>query len=368
MPLLAPSLLNSVVSQATGVQSIRARLFSTALSLEEEDDDVDDVETVDLRSTLSSSVASSRTRSHSTGESYAQLEMDFNAAVLFVESYQGPHRILTQENSFPKKNLYAFYQQATVGPCPTTTSSVGLSELELSKWKKWQQLGHMTNQEAMKCYMTVLDDLVDDWRRSANVWSSSMGTSDDFTDRRSTDGDTATPNRLKRSISMFEHLPLMNGKLRELQDRIEDEATKRNELETHLLHVTRDTRDMFVEQNGQMEQICKNLMTLVKNLEDNVMQHSTELQRLTMWQQQVMTQAENSISVAVKARVGHVFVILKRWLQKRSIRAALVVFIGVRMWHFVWRHRLPQFLVQLLIRWLIKVSSLDRRNNNRQVL
>ncbi|CAI5737066.1 unnamed protein product [Peronospora destructor] len=366
MPLLAPPRCSSIVSQTTSVQSMRAQVLSTASLLE--GDNADNVETVDLRS-LSSSVASSTACSHSTCESCTQLETDFAAAVLFVESYQGPHRILTQTNSSLKKNLYAFFQQATVGPCPATTPSVGLSELELSKWEKWQNLALMTKQEAMKRYMMVLDNAVDDWRRSANVWRSSMGPSDDSIDRQSTGTDTATPDGLKRSISMLERLPLINGELRELQDRVEDEAKKRNELETHLLHVTRDNRDMFVEQNRRMEQICNTLVTLVKNLEDNVVQYSTELQRLTLWQQQLTTRAENSVLAAMKARVRHVFlVIVKGWLHKCSIRAALVVLVGLRVWRFVWRHRLPQFLAQILIRWLVKVSSLDGRKNAPQLL
>ena len=357
MPLLAPPLYSS--AQATSGQSVRTRLLSTASLLE--GDHADDVETIDLRS-LSSSVASSTTHSHSA---CAQLETDFTAAVMFVESYQGPHRILTQANSSPKKSLYAFFQQATVGPCPATPPSVELSELELSKWEKWQSLGLMTQQEAMKRYMTVLDNLVDDWRRSANVWSSSMGASDDFTARQSTDADTAMSDRLKRPISMFERLSLMNGELIELQDRVEDEAKKRDKLEMHLLHVTQDNRDRFVEQNEHMEQIRNLLMTRVKHLEDNVAQHSIELQRFALWQQQFMTRTENAVSAAVKAHVQHVVVLVKGWLQNRAIRAALVVLIGLRAWHFVWRHRWPQFLARLFIRWLVKVASLDERKRAR---
>ncbi|GMF11816.1 unnamed protein product [Phytophthora lilii] len=144
MPSLAApssSLFSSVVAQASGVQAVRARLLSTAPSLEAED--ADDVEAADLRSLSSSSsrAASSTAHSHSTCESCAQLETDFAAAVLFVESYQGPHRILTQENSSPKKDFYAYYQQATAGPCPATVPPTGLSKLELSKWYGGVRLG-----------------------------------------------------------------------------------------------------------------------------------------------------------------------------------------------------------------------------------
>lgn len=105
---------------------------------------------------------------------------------------------MTQENSSPKKDFYAFYQQATVGPCPVSAPPVGLSKTETSKWfvdrilhrkrsfakltghflplirEKWRNLGQMTRHEAMKRYTTALDNLVDDWRRSANVRSPAL--------------------------------------------------------------------------------------------------------------------------------------------------------------------------------------------------
>ncbi|CAH0474044.1 unnamed protein product [Peronospora belbahrii] len=365
MPSLAPSpasssLFSSIVSQAMSVQSARTRLLSTIPSYETEEN-VDDVETVDLRS-LSSSAASSTAHSQSTCESCAQLESDFAGAVLFVEKYQGPHRILTQANSSPKMNLYAYYQQATLGPCLTVTPLAGRDELEQSKWEKWRNLGQMTRQEAMKQYTLVLDNLVDDWRHSANVWSSSMESSDSSTRRQPFEADSVTSNRLKQPLHVFERLPQIYRELKELQDRVDDETKKRDELETHLLHLTRDNRDMFNEHTEFMEQTRNSLLTLVKNLENDVALQSTEMQQLALRQQQLATRAKNSVLLAVEARGRHYVVIIKALLNKRLIRAALVVFIGLRAWHFLRHHRLPPFLAQLLIHWLTKVSSMDNRN------
>ncbi|KAF4031756.1 Acyl-CoA-binding domain-containing protein [Phytophthora infestans] len=362
MPSLVPpssSLFSSVVSQATSVQAMRERLLSTAPSIGEVED-TDDTETVDLHS-LSSST-------HSACQSCAQLETDFVGAVMFVESYHGPHRILTQENSSPRKDLYSFYQQATAGPCPTTTPPAGLSKLDLSKWEKWRNLGNMTRQEAMKRYTTALDNLVDDWRRSANLRSamdarsSSMGVSEASIDRTPSEAGSSTPTRVRRSTSMFERLPRICDELGELQDRVEDEAKKREELEDHLLHFTRDNRSMFTEQLEQMEQIRNNLVSLVKNLEDDVVRHSTDLQRLTLRQQELTSPVESSMLLAVEARVQQVLLVVRGWVQNRTFRAAFVVLIGVRVWYFLRRRRLPQFLAQILIRWLAKVSSLDGGN------
>lgn len=118
MPSLAPpSLFSYVVSQATGVQAVRARLLSSAPSLEVED--AEDVETADMRSLSSSSssrAASSTAHSRATCESCTQLETDFAGAVLFVESYQGPHRILTQENSSPRRTSTPTTSRRRWGP------------------------------------------------------------------------------------------------------------------------------------------------------------------------------------------------------------------------------------------------------------
>ncbi|ETO71870.1 hypothetical protein, variant [Phytophthora nicotianae P1976] len=244
----------------------------------------------------------------------------------------------------------------------------------LTRWclwlnrEKWRNLGNMTRQEAMKRYTTALDNLVDDWRRSANLRnamdtrSSSMGASDASIVRSPSDAGSATPIRVQRSTSMFERLPRIYDELGELQERVEDEAKKREELEEHLLHFTRDNRSMFNEQLEQMEQIRNSLVSLVKNLEDDVVQHSTELQRLTLRQQEVAARAENSMLLAVEARVRQIFLVVRGWVQNRMFRAALIVLVGVRVWHFLRRRRLPQFLAQLLIRWLAKVSSLDGGN------
>ncbi|KAG2523975.1 hypothetical protein BBO99_00005071 [Phytophthora kernoviae] len=365
MPSLAPpnsTLFSSVVSQATGVQAVRARLLSTAPSLE-----VDDTEDVESLSSSSSRAASTHTAHSSACESCAQLETEFAGAVLFVESYQGPHRILTQETSTPKKDFYAYYQQATVGPCPPSAPPSGLNKLELSKWEKWRNLGNMTRQEAMKRYTIALDNLVDDWRRSANLRSvndprnSSMGPTDGSAarGRAVSEAGSLTPNRrgVKKSTSMFERLPRIYDELGELQERVEDESKKRDELEAHLLHFTRENRTIFTEQIEQVDQIRNSLVSLVKNLEDDVEQHSTELQRIAKRQQELAPLAEYSVLLAVEARVRQVVLIVRGWVQNRTFRTALIVLVGLRVWQFLRRRRLPQFLAQLLIRWLAKCGE-----------
>ncbi|RLN84532.1 hypothetical protein BBJ28_00003300 [Nothophytophthora sp. Chile5] len=283
----------------------------------------------------------------------------------------GPHRILTQENSTPKKDFYAYYQQATVGPCSATTPPSGRSKLEISKWEKWRNLGNMTRQEAMKRYTTALDNLVDDWRRSANLrsatdprsGSSSLGAGDAVAGGHAASGGSSTSSHQgKKAASMFERLPRIYDELGELQDRVEDESKKREELEAHLLHFTRENRAMFTQQIEQVDQMRSSLTSLVQNLEGDVEQQTTELQRLTVRQQELIALAESSVLLAAESRVRQVLRIVQRWVRNRSFRAALVVLVALRVWHFVRRRRLPQFLAQLLIRWLANVSSLDGAN------
>lgn len=57
----------------------------------------------------------------------------------------------------------------------------------------------------------------------------------------SLDGDASNGGDTQRkSTSLFERLPRVYEELGELQDRVEDEAKKREELEAHVLTFTRD--------------------------------------------------------------------------------------------------------------------------------
>ncbi|KAI9913476.1 hypothetical protein PsorP6_006755 [Peronosclerospora sorghi] len=352
MPSLVPpsSPFSSVVSQATGVQSAYSRLLSSLATEESED-----VETADLHS-QSSSVTSSTTPSHSTCESCAHLETEFARAVLFVESYQGPHRILSQENSSLKKSLYAYSQQATVGPCPTTTPPVGLGNLEQSKWEKWRELGNMTKQEAMKRYTTVLDNLVDDWRRSASVRGAapSRNIVESSTRRSSFEVVSAVPHPLvkKYSSSMFDRLPRLYEELGALQERIEAESKRRDDLEAHLMHFTRETRSQFNTQTQDMEAMRHRVESVATSLKDEVGHHAIELQQLRTRHQELAVRCDHSVSWL---RLQRVCLVLRGWTHSRALRVAFLVFLVFRAWHFLRRRGVPHLLAQILVRWLTRL-------------
>ncbi|TYZ64167.1 hypothetical protein PybrP1_006314 [[Pythium] brassicae (nom. inval.)] len=301
-------------------------------------------------------------------DSCSELETEFAAAVLFVETYSGPHRILTQENSSPKKDFYAFFQQATAGPCVSPAPPPGASKTDVSKWEKWRALGQMTRHEAMKRYTTALDNLVDDWRRSANVrapalYRSSSGSSSAAGDAGAGSGSAvlavAGRQAPRRSTSMFERLPRIYDELGELQDRVEDETKKRDELEAHLLNFTREYRGMITREMEQVDEMRGHLTALVKTLEDDVASHRNELQAVAARQQAMRAFVENSVLLALELRVRSVVAVVRGWVRNKTLRRVLLVAFAFRVWNFLRARRLPQLAAQLLIRGLAAVSSLD---------
>uniref|UniRef100_K3W869 ACB domain-containing protein n=1 Tax=Globisporangium ultimum (strain ATCC 200006 / CBS 805.95 / DAOM BR144) TaxID=431595 RepID=K3W869_GLOUD len=335
-----PSAFGSVASQAAAINAFRSRLRSPspASSIAETEDDLDLLSAAAMLPPVSpAQTGAHHAHGHSACDSCSALETEFAAAVLFVETYNGPHRILTQENSTPKKDFYAFYQQATVGPCPNAAPPPGLTKIETSKWEKWRNLGQMTRHEAMKRYTTALDNLVDDWRRSANS--------------------------KRRSTSMFERLPRIYDELGELQDRVEEETKKREELEVHLLNFTREYRAMVAREMEQVDQMRGHLTSLVKTLEDDVTSHHNELQRVSQRQLEMLPLVEGSVFLAFETRSRQVYQILQGWIRNKTFRRVIVCLVLFRLWNFIRSRRMPQFVAQLLIRWLAAMSSLDAPNS-----
>lgn len=80
------------------------------------------------------------------------------------------------ESSMPERaqvNLYAFYQQATIGPNVESPPNCLLSfispPLTNVKWQTWRNLGSMSKPKAMKAFMELYIDNDPDFLVSANV-------------------------------------------------------------------------------------------------------------------------------------------------------------------------------------------------------
>ncbi|TMW60958.1 hypothetical protein Poli38472_001000 [Pythium oligandrum] len=309
-----------------------------------------------------------------TCDACGDLEAEFAAAVVFVETYQGPHRILRNENSGPKKEFYALYQQASVGPCPPLPLPEGQSKLELARWEKWRSLGQMTRQEAMKRYTTVLDNLVDDWRRSAGLKNGNDAQSASYVSTASSAGSVTSSlspfprPQVKKSTSMFERLPRIYDEFGELQERVEEEARKREELEAQILAFTQDNRLLFSRELRQIDQMRANLTTLVQSLEEDVALHYNELQQLIQQRQDLQELVDRSVTLAVERRLRRVYDIVKGWIANKAVRGVLFVLFVLRLWNFLRQRRLPQFLARFLIRLIATASSLEGGNEARRAV
>ncbi|CAK4756485.1 unnamed protein product [Aphanomyces euteiches] len=96
----------------------------------------------------------------------ASVEADFAAAVLFLQTYNGPHRILRNPTSSVRLDFDALFQQATLGSCSTTAPMDGM---EQSSWTKWKALGNMSKEAAMQKYIKMMDELVDEEHQERDV-------------------------------------------------------------------------------------------------------------------------------------------------------------------------------------------------------
>ena len=58
--------------------------------------------------------------------------------------------------------LYALYQQATSGPC-AAPKPWGWNAIESAKWSSWTQLGSTPRVDAMRMYVTTMEEENEDW-------------------------------------------------------------------------------------------------------------------------------------------------------------------------------------------------------------
>ena len=66
-------------------------------------------------------------------------------------------------SSEQKLQFYAYFKQATVGPCDKPQP--GLFEMvERAKWKAWKALGRMSKDEAVTQYVALLDKVAPQWK------------------------------------------------------------------------------------------------------------------------------------------------------------------------------------------------------------
>ena len=82
----------------------------------------------------------------------------FYAAVGFAANPLGA-RAVTDET---RLLLYALYQQATAGPC-RAPKPWGWNAIESAKWSSWTQLGDVAALDAMRMYVSTMEEENPDW-------------------------------------------------------------------------------------------------------------------------------------------------------------------------------------------------------------
>jgi acyl-CoA-binding protein len=93
----------------------------------------------------------------------ASQEEEFEHAAQFVNTHSNLN--LTNEQ---KLRFYAFFKQATVGPC-NTPKPVMLDFVAKAKWNAWNELGGMRVEDARLAYVHELDKVEPEWREKADA-------------------------------------------------------------------------------------------------------------------------------------------------------------------------------------------------------
>ena len=91
---------------------------------------------------------------------------EFNRAVDFIRSPPGNNPV--ESSNDQKLKLYAHFKQATNGPCSQHGGAQpwAVKIEKRAKWDAWNGLGDMPQQEAMRQYVNILNQLVPNWTTS----------------------------------------------------------------------------------------------------------------------------------------------------------------------------------------------------------
>lgn len=113
-------------------------------------------------------------------------EDNFNLAANYI---QNNHKHFDKDQLL---NFYKYYKQATIGQLDVTLNPRPsfYKFSERAKWDAWNSLGDMTKESAMENYLSLLDELIPDWKESSDTESkqpsfkavSRMQSNDEFLD------------------------------------------------------------------------------------------------------------------------------------------------------------------------------------------
>jgi len=65
-----------------------------------------------------------------------------------------------------KLQFYGYYKCATIGPCNIKAPSM-FTMVARAKWDAWNKMGSISKQEAMRLYVTLIEDIDINWKKTA---------------------------------------------------------------------------------------------------------------------------------------------------------------------------------------------------------
>ncbi|OQR85327.1 hypothetical protein ACHHYP_11932 [Achlya hypogyna] len=267
------------------------------------------------------------------------LDADFSSAVLFLQTYQGPHSILKNAASPVRVALDALFQQATLGVCTTEAPT---DAIELLSWEKWNALGDLSKEQAMQQYIKTLDDLVDNWRRSPSL-------------RRATSDIVSAPE----TPPLMDRLPAFAQELEAIKVKLQTQAADHEALADAVNSLTHDTKSQFSREMRQMDLVRTHATESVKGHEAQLHEHKLELALLREKHYQLQAIVERSFLFHVEELVLQSYSSVTQWLNLRYVRMLLVALFVTFVWRKILHRRLPRFVADTLIAIISNLSGKD---------
>ncbi|OQR88270.1 hypothetical protein THRCLA_10385, partial [Thraustotheca clavata] len=232
------------------------------------------------------------------------LESDFSSAVLFLQTYTGPHSILKNAASPVRVALDALFQQATLGACTTEAPT---DKVELLSWEKWKTLGDLPKEQAMQQYIKTLDDLVDNWRRSPSL-------------RRAASDSVA----VTETTPLMDRLPAFAQELDAIKAKLQAQASDHEALLDAVNTLTHDTKAQFSRETRQIELVRSQTAETIKGLEAQVQEQKMEMVLLREKQHQLQVVLERSIVFCVEDHFLKWWKGTMQYLQDRYVRMLII--------------------------------------------
>ncbi|KAG9404430.1 hypothetical protein AC1031_004637 [Aphanomyces cochlioides] len=266
----------------------------------------------------------------------ASVEADFAAAVLFLQTYNGPHRILRNPTSSVRLDFDALFQQATLGSCSTTAPMDGM---EQSSWTKWKALGNMSKEAAMQKYIKMMDDLVDNWRRSSSF-------------RVANAPATAQPTMQ----SLIERLPTVVAELDDIKARIHFDSQRHEELSEALNTLSYDTKTTFTRELRQVDVLRSELFDKMKRIEKQLQDQKVESTALTLEMKELNRRLDGSIFFQAQRYGAMAWQLVVRWSAYR-VTHLFGAFLAILMvWRHVFKSKLPRWIADPLIKMIAHLA------------